>query len=116
VPSVTTISRKRCCEDSSIRFKDELRAALGFTCEDAMILEDAYTERIKGIGIDSAVQIGAIIILRGKEPQDPEVAAIVDEVRAQVPASDVRLHVIWKAVRFEAHTKRRPCEAPSAIP
>jgi hypothetical protein len=57
--------------------------------------------------IDGAALMRAIIndtdlILRGKKPQDPTVAAIVDEVRAQVPASDVRLHIIWKALLWNA--------------
>lgn len=88
-------------------FASELRTALGFTCEDALKLEDVYIDRIKDMALDGVEKIQAIIqdtdrVLRGKSPQDQRVGDLVESIRAVVPAAEVRVRVMWRALVWNA--------------
>ena len=67
-------------------FAHELRAALGFTCEDAMNIESALITRIEATAREGLAQARQTLddvdqALRGKEPVNDEVAGLVDLLR-----------------------------------
>lgn len=81
-------------------FADDIRARLGFTCDDAMRIETIYEERIKLVALDGAEQCRAVLadvdrILRKKSALDPANAALVADLLTTVPKSGVRMQVLW---------------------
>jgi hypothetical protein len=81
-------------------FSSELQAALGFNCDDAMRVEDAYDRRIKNVVNDGAeksreVQEDVELVLKGKSPKDLSTAELVESIRASAPRADVWTQVSW---------------------
>lgn len=88
-------------------FATDLAAAIGFTCDDAMAVEDAYGRRIHSTVAESERQAHEALadvdrVLKGKPARDEGAAALVQDLRTANPGVDIRKQLIWMVLLWTA--------------
>ncbi len=88
-------------------FAGDLQTVLGFTCDDAMVIEENYARRIKAVALEGdemghRVMSDVDRILQKKPASDERTATLVNEIRAAIPSADVRLHAFWQLLPWTA--------------